>query len=79
MNTTDATIEIECGECNEKIEGIDAMVEHILDTHPTYTPQEAVAKAGEWMEAAYEKIQESQYNQLRSNQKRAYRADQNGR
>lgn len=75
---TDKTIEIECGECNVTIEGLELMVSHIIEFHPSYSLHEAAAFAEKWLEAAYDKHDEHNYNQLSSSQKRAYRADQNG-
>jgi hypothetical protein len=37
-----------CAECNVKEEGVAAMVQHILQVHPEYTPDEAQLYAEEW-------------------------------
>lgn len=56
--TTDNDIPISCGECppNTYVEGIEDMVQHILDNHKNYTPQEAEEYAVIWMRSAYEDI-----------------------
>ena len=56
--STDMTIEIECSECDEIITGVDAMVVHILDKHPTYSAIEAANYARIWADDAYEKQEE---------------------
>lgn len=53
-NSTDATIEITCSECDEIVTGVDAMEQHILEQHPSYSPHEAAAFAIRWMEKAYD-------------------------
>ena len=52
---TDKTILMSCGECSEPIRGIDAMRDHILKRHKTYSVVEAVEYAREWTNTAYEK------------------------
>lgn len=53
-NSTDATIEISCSECDEIVMGVDAMEQHILGQHPSYSPHEAAAFAIRWMEKSYD-------------------------
>lgn len=55
MTSTDATIEIDCSECNVQITGVDAMMSHILDFHPQYSPVDAATYARLWADAAYER------------------------
>lgn len=60
---TDKTIVIECGECGEKIEGVETMQVHILDTHIGYSAVEAVQHARIWADSAYEQAEEDILNQ----------------
>lgn len=47
---------IECGECDFGTEdGLQAMVQHVLDTHTGYTPEQAQQYAESWLEDAYER------------------------
>ena len=45
---------INCSECDFGTEEIQGMIQHILDTHPQYTPDEAKTYAEIWQESAYE-------------------------
>lgn len=51
---TDKDVPITCPECNVLEEGVDAMMSHILDFHPEYTPVEAANTARRWADAAYD-------------------------
>lgn len=52
---TDKTIPIACAECNEMIEGVDAMEKHITKEHKTYSVLEAPTYARLWADDAYAK------------------------
>lgn len=58
--STDETIEIKCQDCDNNdllhVEtGVQAMFEHILESHPNYNEREADVMALEWMEQAFDK------------------------
>lgn len=55
MNLTDKNIPIACAECNEIVEGVDNMTQHILELHKGYAPKEAILHARNWADAAYDK------------------------
>ncbi len=52
----DATVPMNCGECDAPFEGIPAMIEHVLAAHPEYTPEQAAEYVQGWAESAYEAI-----------------------
>ncbi len=54
---TDENVPLNCAECDAVAEGIPQMVQHILDTHPNYTPEEAAEYARIWADSAYEDIE----------------------
>ena len=58
MKFTDDTIEIPCSECNEIIEGVNNMTQHILEMHKEYSAVEAVRYARAWADEAYHKAEE---------------------
>jgi hypothetical protein len=60
MRATDKTIEIECSECNAKIEGVDNMAEHIFGTHKTYSISESTKYARLWADQAYDKLEDDE-------------------
>jgi len=60
---TDETIEIECGECNRMVTGVDAMAAHIMETHPSYSALESVNTACLWADSAYEREEDNIRNQ----------------
>ncbi|MGH7974896.1 MAG: hypothetical protein ACREBR_05175 [bacterium] len=45
---------IPCSECDYGDENLINMVQHILEAHPEYTPEEAEHYAQVWQEGAYE-------------------------
>ncbi len=45
---------ISCAECDFGTEELQGMVQHILDTHTEYTPEQAQHYAELWQESAYE-------------------------
>jgi hypothetical protein len=53
---TDENVPMACSECDELVNGVPHMVEHILDAHPTYTFEEAEKFAQLWAESAHEDI-----------------------
>ncbi len=53
---TDANVPINCTECNLLIEGIEPMLQHVLSTHPEYSPQEAQEYVRIWADSAYDEI-----------------------
>lgn len=53
---TDANLPINCSECDELVEGVDQMVQHIIAMHPNYTPAEAADYARSWADSVYEDI-----------------------
>lgn len=52
----DANVPMKCGECDLLVEGIPAMIQHVLTTHPSYTPEQAAEYVQGWAESAYEDI-----------------------
>jgi len=50
----DSPIWIPCSECDYGTESLEEMVQHILEMHPNYTPDEAQHYAEIWQEGAYE-------------------------
>ena len=62
MRFTDDTIDIECGECSEKVQGFSAMVAHIFDKHSEYSKDEQQVFAMAWLEDAYEREEENEKN-----------------
>lgn len=52
---TDANIVIQCSDCTETAQGLQAMFEHIIYTHPRYSAYEAETYAEKWMQNAYER------------------------
>jgi len=54
---TDANIPINCSECDQLEEGIPAMEQHILDTHPQYKPEEIANYVRDWADSVYEQIE----------------------
>jgi hypothetical protein len=53
---TDDNVPITCVECDVKLEGVPETVQHILTTHPNYSPQEAAEYAHAWADSSYEAI-----------------------
>lgn len=51
---TDKNIPVFCSECNIMEEGVDAMMSHILDFHPDYSPEEAATFARKWADDSYD-------------------------
>lgn len=51
---TDKNIPISCSECNVLEEGINAMMSHLLDFHPDYSPAQAANTAQRWANEAYD-------------------------
>jgi len=53
---TDENVPVNCAECDELLEGVPQITQHILAAHPNYTPQEAAEYARIWADGAYENI-----------------------
>ena len=53
---TDADIPIKCSECDLLEEGISAMEQHVLKSHPQYTPAEVTDYVRSWADSVYEEI-----------------------
>jgi len=53
---TDADIPINCSECDVLEEGIPAMEQHVLATHPQYSPTEVTDYVRSWADSVYEDI-----------------------
>lgn len=53
---TDDNVPITCAECDVRLEGVPEMVQHILASHPNYSPQEAAEYAHVWADSSYEEI-----------------------
>lgn len=60
MSETEKTILINCPECPRDIymEGLNNMINHILECHKNYTPYEAEVYASMWMEDAFAEDEE---------------------
>ena len=54
MKYTNENIPGECAECNETVEGLPNMIQHILEMHKEYTAPEALSYAEKWIENAYD-------------------------
>lgn len=59
MTFTDKNIPVKCAECDEVMEGIEAVEDHILSHHVGYTHQDAVSYARHWADAAYQENEEA--------------------
>jgi hypothetical protein len=64
----DDNIPMKCGECDLLEEGIPAMEQHVFDTHPQYTPEEAKEYVRAWADASYDEI--DAYNMWRAEEYR---------
>lgn len=62
MNYTDKNIPILCSECTHIEEGLDAMIQHIKDEHDIYKEGEIEIYARQWMEDAYERMEQEEIN-----------------
>lgn len=66
MEYTDDDVPVNCEECGEIVEGIEAMRQHLIINHKNYTPEDVEKFARLWIEGAHEEVEEED---------RAYHAD----
>ena len=75
MRYTDENIPIECAECQDIVEGVKNMIQHILELHKDYSPNEAITYAMNWGDGAYNReaereIKATEYKLGRTYQRR---------